>query len=115
MVNGIEKTESAHKDRGKSILYTLKIFKDELDPTLFENLYFKEFVVDPIGKNKQLSGAIQKANRLKKYVKTVKFRHAKALSPGIGVDTEEIEMVLRGEDDQSIREVLKDLKEEKKG
>jgi hypothetical protein len=115
MLSGIDKTESALKDRGKSILYALKIFKGELDPTLFENLDFKEFVLDPLGKNKQLTGAIQEANRLKKYDQTVKFRHAKALGPGIGVDTEEIEKTLRGEDDQSIREVLKDLQEEKKG
>ena len=106
MLSGINKEENALKERGKSILYALKIYKAEIEPELFENLDFKEFVLDPLGKNKKLTGAIQEARRLKQYDQTVKFRRIREQGLNIGVDTIEIEKKLRGEDDQSIREVL---------
>lgn len=67
MLSGIDKEESDLKERGKSILYALKIYKNELDPALFEGLDFKEFVLDPLGINKKMTGAIYEQKRLKKY------------------------------------------------
>lgn len=115
MLSGIDKTESDLKERGKSILYAMKIYKSELDPALFEGLDFKEFVMDPLGFNKKMTGALYEEKRLKKYEQTVRFNRVKDQGLKIGVDTIEIEKQLRGEDDQTIREVLKDIQAEKKG
>jgi len=43
------------------------------------------------------------------------FNKIKEQGFGVNVDTTELEKVLRGEDDQALREKLQEIKDEKKG
>lgn len=56
MLSGLDKNDSVQKDRGKQILYALKIYKENFKPELFKDLDFKKYVMDPLGRNKKLEG-----------------------------------------------------------
>ena len=109
MLSGLDKTDSEQKDRGKQILYALKIYKENFKPELFKDLDFKKYVLDPLGRNKKLEGDALYRDNLKKYDKTVKFKRIRQLGSEYGIDTKEIEKKLRGEDDDTQRELVKEI------
>lgn len=115
LLSGLDKNESELKERGKSILYALKIYKNEIEPELFEDLKFKEFVLDPLGKEKKKDQSTIEKTRLLHFDMTVRLRKIKAQGPLVGVDTNLLEKQILGEDDDAIREVLQEMKDEKKG
>lgn len=115
LLSGLDKNQSELKERGKSILYALKIYKNEIEPELFEDLNFKQFVLDPLGKEKKKDPATLEKTRLKHFDMTVRLNKIKEQGPLIGVDTDLLEKQILGEDDDAIREVLQGLKDEKKG
>jgi hypothetical protein len=49
---------------------------------------------------------------LSKYNKTVKFERIKDLGNQCGIDTTEFEKKLRGEDDETIQELMKEIQDE---
>ena len=77
MLSGLDKSDSVQKDRGKQILYALKIYKENFKPELFKDLDFKKYVLDPLGRNKKLEGEALLKDNLQKYSKTVKFNRIK--------------------------------------
>lgn len=93
----------------------MKLFKNEHEPELFAKLDFAKFVQDPLGKDKAISPQKQEAERLQKFNKNMAFNKIKEQGFGVNVDTTELEKVLRGEDDQALREKLQEIKDEKKG
>ena len=101
MLSGLDKSDSVQKDRGKQILYALKIYKENFKPELFKDLDFKKYVLDPLGRNKKLEGEALTKNNLKKYSQTVKFKRIKKLGSELGINTLDIEKKLRGEDDET--------------
>ena len=49
LLSGLDKESSEQKEKGKSILYALKLYKNEVEPQMFEDLDFAQFVQDPLG------------------------------------------------------------------
>ena len=109
MLSGLDKSDSVQKDRGKQILYALKIYKENFKPELFKDLDFKKYVLDPLGRNKKLEGEALLKDNLKKYSQTVKFKRIKKLGSEQGINTLDIEKKLRGEDDETQRELVKEI------
>lgn len=72
-------------------------------------------MLDPLGKNKKLEPEEEERLRHLNYNKISAFNKAKEQGPGVHVDTTEYEKILRGEDEQTVRAVLQEIKEEKKG
>lgn len=87
-------------------MYALKIYKSNFKPELFENLDFKKYVLDPLGRNKKKEGEALLKEKLEKFNKSVKFKRIKELGSQYGIDIKEIEKKLRGEDDETVRELL---------
>jgi hypothetical protein len=44
LLSGLDKENSEQKEKGKSILYALKLYKNEVEPQMFEDLDFAQFV-----------------------------------------------------------------------
>ena len=40
LLSGLDKENSEQKEKGKSILYALKLYKNEVEPQMFEGLEF---------------------------------------------------------------------------
>jgi hypothetical protein len=40
LLSGLDKESSEQKEKGKSILYALKLYKNEVDPQMFDGLEF---------------------------------------------------------------------------
>lgn len=57
----------------------------------------------------------QELKRIKEFNMQTKFGRVSTQGKGYGIDTELIEKILRGEDDDTIREILAEVLEEKKG
>lgn len=106
MLSGLDKEDSELKDRGKQILYAMQIYKNEIEPEIFKDLDFKEYMMDPLGKNKKLNEEIIDKRRKEDFQKTSKYRSIKAKGKSLKIDVEEIEKKLKGEDDASMREIL---------
>ena len=106
MLSGLDKEDSELKDRGKQILYAMQIYKNEIEPEIFKDLDFKEYMMDPLGKNKKLNEELLEKRRKEDFQKTSKYRSIKAKGKSLKIDVEEIEKKLKGEDDASMREIL---------
>ena len=115
MLAGLDKSESDLKKKGISILYALKILKEDIKPELFQDLDFKAYYLDHLGQNKNISQEQIDAEKRILFENRVIYDRIKREGAEMGVDTSEIERKLRGEDDETLRAVLKERLEETKG
>ena len=115
MLAGLDKSENDLKKKGKSILYALQMLKQDIKPELFQDLDFEAYYLDHLGQNKNISQDQIDAEKKVLFENKVTFDRVKREGAEMGVDTAEIEKRLRGEDDETLRAVLKERLEEVKG
>lgn len=108
MLAGLDKQESELKEKGKSILYALQTFKNDVKPELFASLDFQEYCLDPLGKNKKQNSEKVEKDKQDKFLKKVIFERIKDKSTKMGYNTASFENKLRGEDDEAMKDVIKD-------
>ena len=75
LLSGLDKESSGElKEKGRSILFALQKYKDEIDPKAFKNLDFEKFVQDPLGISSNLTDEERNKTRMRKHEMTLKYQ-----------------------------------------
>ena len=109
MLAGLDKLEGEEQAKGKSILYALQIFKQDVKPELFADLDFEQYCRDPLGREKHIDAEKKDRERAGKHANKIMFERIKKQGAIMGVDTEDIEKKLRGEDDETMKRTQKEM------
>ena len=75
----------------------------------------EKFSKDPFFEDKELNRAEQELENKKNLVKSNIFKKIVEKGGDLGIDVTEIEKKLRGEDDETVRQILAEYLEEKRG
>ena len=82
---------------------------------MFSAESFARLVTDPLGKKKVLTPAEEKVEREEGFAKSMQYKKIKEQGAQIGINTETFEKVLQGIDDDTMQEILDEIRAEKKG
>ena len=115
MLAGLDKQEGEEQAKGKSILYALQLFKQEVKPELLADLDFEQYCRDPLGREKQVNAEKKDRERAGKWANKIIYERIKREGADMGVDTKAIEKQLRGEDDGVVKEKQKGPQARDKG
>mmetsp|Transcript_39015 Transcript_39015/g.59379 ORF Transcript_39015/g.59379 Transcript_39015/m.59379 type:complete len:109 (-) Transcript_39015:655-981(-) len=66
MLSGLDRKNNEMKERGRSILNALNMYKSDIEPSL-KHVDFNEFVDDPLGRKKRMDPVKIAQDRFKKF------------------------------------------------
>lgn len=101
LLSGLDKESNGElKEKGRSILFALQKYKDEIDPKAFKNLDFDKFVQDPLGISSNLTDEERNKARMKKHEMTLKYQKITEQGEKYGLDVKKMEQdILYGQEE----------------